>query len=206
MGWTVFFLPCLLLDFDTKSHFTNLYQILMKKSLFLLAIFALALMTSCKTTPTPEQLNCNPNPLTVVGNTVTAEITGTFPEKKFVRKGVLEVTPVLKYNGKELVGETVTYVGEKAKVNGKVVSYANGGTYKQTFTCQYDEEMAQCELYLRFHATKGDKEYEQPDYKIADGMLATVKNAKADDNKGAVTGDKFQRIIEDMQEAEKEAQ
>ncbi|MBQ0034654.1 MAG: tetratricopeptide repeat protein [Bacteroidales bacterium] len=174
----------------------------MKKSLFLLAIFALALMTSCKTTPTPEQLNCNPNPLTVVGNTVTAEITGTFPEKKFVRKGVLEVTPVLKYNGKELVGETVTYVGEKAKVNGKVVSYANGGTYKQTFTCQYDEEMAQCELYLRFHATKGDKEYEQPDYKVADGMLATVKNAKADDNKGAVTGDKFQRIIEEMTEAD----
>lgn len=174
----------------------------MKKSLFLLAIFALALMTSCKTTPTPEQLNCNPNPLTVVGNTVTAEITGTFPEKKFVRKGVLEVTPVLKYNGKELVGETVTYVGEKAKVNGKVVSYKNGGTYKQTFTCQYDEEMAQCELYLRFHATKGDKEYEQPDVKVADGMNATVKNATAGDNKGAVTGDKFQRIIEDLQEAD----
>ena len=93
----------------------------MKKSLFLLSIFALALMTSCKTTPTPEQLSCNPNPLTVVGNAITAEITGTFPEKKFIRKGVLEVTPVLKFNGKEVLGETVTYVGEKAKVNGKVV-------------------------------------------------------------------------------------
>ena len=174
----------------------------MKKSLFLLSIFALALMTSCKTTPTPEQLSCNPNPLTVVGNAITAEITGTFPEKKFIRKGVLEVTPVLKFNGKEVLGETVTYVGEKAKVNGKVVSYANGGTYKQTFRCEYQEEMAVCELYLRFRATKGNKEYEQPDVKVADGVIATVKNTKANDNKGAVTSDKFQRIIEEMTEAD----
>ena len=174
----------------------------MKKSLFLLSFFALALMTSCKTTPTPEQLSCNPNPLAVVGNTVTAEITGTFPEKKFIRKGVLEVTPVLKFNGKEVLGETVTYVGEKAKVNGKVVSYANGGTYKQTFSCEYQEEMAVCELYLRFHATKGKKVYDQPDVKVADGMIATVKNAKACDNKGAVTSDKFQRIIEELTEAD----
>ena len=174
----------------------------MKKSFFLLTIMALVLMTSCKTTPTPEQLNCNPNPLTVVGNTVTAEITGTFPEKKFIRKGVLEVTPVLKFNGKEVLGETVTYVGEKAKVNGKVVSYANGGTYKQTFRCEYQEEMAECELYLRFHATKGNKVYDQPDVKVADGMIATVKHAKAEDVKLAVTSDKFQRIIEEMTEAD----
>ena len=152
----------------------------MKKSLFLLSIFALALMTSCKTTPTPEQLSCNPNPLTVVGNAITAEITGTFPEKKFIRKGVLEVTPVLKFNGKEVLGETVTYVGEKAKVNGKVVSYANGGTYKQTFRCEYQEEMAVCELYLRFRATKGNKEYEQPDVKVADGVISKTAAKSVD--------------------------
>ena len=91
----------------------------MKKNLFLLSIIGLALLSSCKSLEAPEQLSCNPNPLTVVGNNVKAEITGTFPQKKFIKKGVLEVTPVLKFNGQEVLGKTVTYVGEKAKVNGR---------------------------------------------------------------------------------------
>ena len=174
----------------------------MKKNLFFLSIIGLALLSSCKSLEAPEQISCNPNPLTVVGNNVNAEITGTFPAKKFIKKGVLEVTPVLKFDGQEVLGETVTYVGEKAKVNGTVVNYANGGTYKQTFKCAYKDEMAKSELYLRFHATKGNKVYEIPDYKVADGIIATAKHASAKDNKGAVTGDKFQRIIKEMQEAD----
>ena len=174
----------------------------MKKNLFLLSIIGLALLSSCKSLEAPEQLSCNPNPLTVVGNNVKAEITGTFPQKKFIKKGVLEVTPVLKFNGQEVLGKTVTYVGEKAKVNGTVVNYKEGGTYKQTFDCVYNEDMAQAELYLRFHATKGKKTFEIPDIKVADGIIATSKHAKAQDNKGAVTGDKFQRVIKEMQEAD----
>jgi len=167
-----------------------------------LSIIALALMTSCKSLKAPEQINCNPNPLTVVGNSVKAEITGTFPEKTFITKGVLEVTPVLKFNGQEVLGETVTYVGTKAKVNGTVVDYKAGGKYKQTFTCQYSEDMAQCELYLRFKATAGKKNYEIPDLKVADGMNATAKAASANDVPGAVTPDKFQRIIQERTEAD----
>lgn len=181
----------------------NLIYQLMKKNLFLLAALALAVLTGCnKTVATPEEIQVNPSPLTVVGNTVSCTITGTFPEKKFVKKGVLEVTPVLKYNGQETLGETVTYVGEKAKVNGKTVSYNNGGTYKQTFSCTYDPAMAKSELYLRFHATDGKKEYEQPDVKIADGVIATAKLAKAEDNTFAVTPDKYQRIIQETTEAD----
>lgn len=175
----------------------------MKKSFILLSAVALALLTACnKTLPTPEELNCNPNPLTVVGNEVKAEITGTFPAKKFVKKGVLEVTPVLKYEGQETLGETVTYVGEKAKVNGKVVNYNNGGTYKQTFTCTYTDAMAKSELYLRFHATVGNKTYDIPDLKVADGIGATAKLADAEDNALVITPDKFQRIIEELTEAD----
>ncbi|MCQ2335147.1 MAG: hypothetical protein MJZ89_04810 [Paludibacteraceae bacterium] len=174
----------------------------MKKGLFFLSIIAIALMTSCKSLTAPEQITVNPNPLKVVGNTVSAEITGTFPEKTFITGGVLKVTPVLKYADKEYVGETVTYVGEKAKENGTVVSYKNGGTYKQNFSCQYEPAMDVCELYLRFEGTKGSKTYEIPDVKVADGLNATAKKANADDVAGAVTPDKFQRIIKELTEAD----
>lgn len=174
----------------------------MKKSLFFLSIIALAVMTSCKSLTAPDNITCNPNPLQVKAGKVTAEITGTFPEKTFITKGVLEVTPVLKYDGKEVLGETVTYVGEKAAANGTVVNYKAGGKYKQTFSTVYADEMAKCELYLRFKATKGSKVYDIPDLKIADGINATANLADANDNKGAITGDKFQRIIKEMQEAD----
>ena len=91
----------------------------MKKSIFFVALVAIAMLTSCGDPVQPEQISVNPNPLTVVGNKVNAEITGTFPVKKFAKKGVLVVTPVLKFEGKEVLGEPVTYVGEKAKENGK---------------------------------------------------------------------------------------
>ncbi|MBR3646879.1 MAG: tetratricopeptide repeat protein [Paludibacteraceae bacterium] len=175
----------------------------MKKVLVFFSVLALGLLTSCnKQVPTPDELNCNPSPLTVVGGKVNAEITGTFPAKKFVKKGVLEVTPVLKYGDQEIVGETVTYVGEKAKVNGTVVNYKNGGTYSQKFTCPYNDKMNRCELFLRFHATSGKKTYDVPDLKVADGVNATATLAKAEDNVLAVTPDKYQRIIQAMQEAD----
>ncbi|MBP5289938.1 MAG: tetratricopeptide repeat protein [Paludibacteraceae bacterium] len=175
----------------------------MKKTLVLLSVVALALLTSCnKTVPTPDELNCNPSPLTVVGGKINADITGTFPVKKFAKNGVLEVTPVLKYGDKEYVGETVTYVGEKVKENGKVVSYKNGGTYSQSFTCPYTKDMDRCTLCLRFKATAGKKTFDVPDLKIADGVNATSTLAKAEDNRLAVTPDKYQRIIQSMQEAD----
>ena len=175
----------------------------MKKTLVLLSVVALALLTACNNTvPTPDELNCNPSPLTVVGGKINADITGTFPVKKFAKNGVLEVTPVLKYGDKEYVGETVTYVGEKAKENGTVVNYKNGGTYSQHFTCPFSDDMNRCMLCLRFKATAGKKVYDVPDLKVADGVNATSTLAKAEDNQLAVTPDKYQRIIQAMQEAD----
>ena len=175
----------------------------MKKGLFLSLIAAVAMLASCsKTLPQPEEINVNPSPLTVVGNKVNADITGTFPVKKFAKKGVLTVTPVLKYEGGEAVGTPVTYVGEKAKENGTMVSYAEGGKYSQSCSFDYVPAMDKSELYLRFTAKVGNKEVEVPELKVADGLVATVKLAKACDNKSVVTPDKFQRVIQQMQEAD----
>ena len=175
----------------------------MKKGLFLSLIAAVALLASCnKTLPNPEQLSVNPNPLVKVGNKVDAEIVGTFPEKKFAKKGVLVVTPVLKFEGQEVLGEPVTYVGEKAKENGKTVNYREGGKYRQNCSFDYVPAMRKSELYLRFEARVGKKVIEIPDLKIADGVIATDELADARDNKSATTPDKFQRVIQELTEAD----
>ena len=174
----------------------------MKKNLFLVSVIAMAMLTSCGTVPQPEQITVNPSPLAVVGDKVNADITGTFPVKKFAKKGVLTVTPVLKFDGKEIEGEPVTYIGEKVKENGKMVSYKQGGQYTQSCSFDYDPAMATSELYLRFTAKNGKKEVEVPELKIADGLVVTAKLATAEDNESVVTTDKFQRIIQDTLEAD----
>jgi len=175
----------------------------MKKGLFLCLIAAVAMLASCnKQLPSPDELSVNPNPLVMKGGKVDATITGTFPQKKFAKKGVLTVTPVLKFEGQEVVGDPVTYVGEKAKENGKTVNYKNGGTYKQSCSFDYVPAMRKSELYFRFEGRIGKKVYEIPDLKIADGVVATSELAEAKDNKTACTPDKFQRIIQETTEAD----
>ena len=175
----------------------------MKKGLFLGLIAAVVMLASCnKTLQKPDEITVNPSPLVLKGGKVDAAITGTFPQKKFAKKGVLTVTPVLKYAGKEVLGEPVTYVGEKAKENGKTVNYRNGGKYTQTCSFNYVPEMRVSELYLRFEAKVGKKVIEIPDVKIADGVVTTPELAEAKDNKTAGTPDKFQRVIQELTEAD----
>ena len=174
----------------------------MKKGLFLSLIAAVVMLASCGTVPGPDELVVNPNPLELKGGKVHAEITGTFPAKKFAKNGVLVVTPVLKFDGREVLGTPVTYVGEKVKENGKAVNYKKGGKYTQEFDCVYEPAMINSELYLRFEARKGKKVIEIPDLKVADGVLTTPELAKANDNLTATTPDKFQRIIQALTQAD----
>lgn len=174
----------------------------MKKSLFFVSVLAAAMLTSCGKPVAPEQVTVNPSPLTVVGDKVNADITGTFPVKQFSKKAVVTITPVLKYEGGEALGAPVTYVGEKAKENGTTVSYQQGARYSQTASFDYVPAMAKSELYLRFTAKNGNKEVAIPDMKVADGVVATAKLADAKDVEPQITADKFQRVIQEMQEAD----
>ena len=48
------------------------------------AVMAVAVLTACGTAVQPTDFKVNPNPLTVVGDKVDADITGTFPVKKLI--------------------------------------------------------------------------------------------------------------------------
>ena len=161
-------------------------------------------LSSCKDMGAPTEIRCNPNPLVVVGNAVNADISATFPEKYFKKKAVLCVKPVLKYDNKEVVADSAVFVGEKAKENGIKVAYKDGGKLEMSAHFDYVPEMAKSELFLRCRVKVGKKTYDIPDVKVADGLVAIAKMAsvKSDELKPAVTPDKFQRIIQEIQEAD----
>lgn len=167
-----------------------------------MSVFAIALLIACGTAVQPEQVTVTPGTLVVVGNKVDANITGTFPVKKFSKNAVMTITPVLVYEGGEAVGKSVTYVGEKAKENGTVVSYSEGAKFSMKASFDYVPEMAKSKLVLRYKATVSGKEVEIPEMKIADGVVGTAKLALAMDVKPQITPDKFQRIIQEVQEAD----
>lgn len=176
----------------------------MKKITFLLSLMAIVMMTSCsKIVDKPQEIKVDPEDVSVVGNEIKADITGTFPPKKFARKGELKITPVLKYGDKEVVGETEVYVGEKAKLNGTKVSYKEGGKYKQSCRFKYtpDMEGKELKLYLRCDAKCGKKVYEIPDVLIADGINTTATLANAEEQ-AVPTPSKYQTVVEDLTEAD----
>lgn len=187
---------------ETNKTITKFSVLFMKKLLFFATVIATVMLTSCGAPTAPKQLQANPNPMTVVGGKVNVEITGTFPAKKFAKNAVVVITPVMKFNGQELLGQPVTYIGERVKENGKTVSYRNGGTYTQSVSFDFVPEMAQSELWLRFDARKGKKSVTIPDEKVADGVNYTSMLVDPKEVRSQVTPDKFQRIIQEMQEAD----
>lgn len=178
----------------------------MKKNLFRLGLgmVLVTMLASCAKLGDmqPEYFNVSPNPLEVKGGKVEGTITATFPEKYFVKKAVIDITPVLKYEGGEAVGETVTYQGEKVKGNDETIQYKAGGTATQNFSFVYVPEMANSVLCLRFKATVGDKDEEIPDLDIAVGCIATSTLVDASNVKPAFAKDNFVRDTKEVTEAD----
>ena len=185
------------------------FQIVMNKKIFLpLAMVAAVgmVMTSCSKklgALSPEYFTTTPQVLEAVGGKVPVTINGTFPEKYMKKKAVVSVTPVLRYEGGEVKGETATFQGEKVEGNNQTISYKVGGNYTMKNSFDFVPEMAKSELYLAFDATVGKKEVEVPEVKIADGVIATSALVNQTLN-GANTGasaDAFQREIQQAKEA-----
>ena len=180
----------------------------MTKKLYLPLLMAMvvALFSSCSKKMGPlsaDYFTVTPQVLEAVGVKVPATINGKFPEKYFNKKAVVEVTPVLKWNGGEAKGQPATFQGEKVEGNDQSISYKMGGSYTMKTSFDYVPEMAKSELYLEFKATIGKKEVTIPAVKIADGVISTselVNNTLGNANP-ALGEDAFQRIIKEKHDA-----
>ena len=173
------------------------------KSLIFMAAASAFVLSSCSKLGklTDENFTVIPTPLELVGGEVPATINGTFPVKYMKKKAVVTVTPVLKYEGGESVGQSATFQGEKVEGNGTTVSYKMGGVYAMKSSFTYEEPMMKSDLYARFDAKLGNKTVSIPEVKIGYGVLATSNLLSRCNINGATAPDTFQRIMEQKQEA-----
>jgi len=94
-----------------------------------------------KVTVTPEVLTLN-------DGIVAADIRVTFPAEYFDEKAIVKVTPVIIFDGGEVVGTPKYLQGSKVDDNYSVVT-KNGGYYTQHVEFPYNPLMDLCALQLR---------------------------------------------------------
>ena len=144
-----------------------------------------------------------PQVLEATNGEVPVTISGTFPAKFFPKKGVITITPVLKWNGGSVSGDAYTFIGEKVEGNSQVISNKTGGNFTMKSSFDYVPEMAKSELYLEFDAKVKNKTKAMPAVKVADGVLATAElySNTAASTTPAYAEDAFQRVIKQAKQA-----
>ncbi len=151
----------------------------MKKTLKLLAAMVLgSAVVACSSAKKMAELadsvivTCDPVVLAAVGGNVDATVTVTYPEKYFHPKAILEVTPVIVYEGGEAKMSPLMYQGEKVKDNYKVVA-KDGGVVTEKLHFNFVDGMQKSHLELRGIAKYKSKSYKLPTRKVADGVNTT---------------------------------
>ena len=158
-----------------------------------------------------------PQVLEAVNGEVPVTISGTFPEKFFPKKAVILATPVLKWEGGSVSGDTYTFIGEKVEGNNQVIPYKTGGNFTMKSTFDYVPEMAKSELYVELTALtkqiaapsdgwirlENSEKKTLASIKVADGVLATAElyAQTAASTKPANAADAFQRVIKQAKQA-----
>ena len=145
-------------------------------------------------------VTCNPGVLEVVGGEINADVTVTYPEDYFHPKAILEVTPVIVYEGGESAMEPFIFQGEKVKDNYQVVP-SDGATVTKRVNFQYVPGMEKCYLELRGTVSHKAKYADLPSRKVADGANTTYmlvcQKGKVD-----LKADGYQEIIKQTAEGQ----
>ena len=124
-------------------------------------------------------INCTPEVLEVVNDTVRAEISVTYPAGYFSKDAQVIVAPYVVWEGGEMPLQPFLYQGEAVKDNNKVVPSA-GGTVREKIVFPYRPAMSLCRLELRSTAFIGGKQIEVPVIKVADGCINLARWADKD--------------------------
>ena len=162
----------------------NNNAIYMKKTLktFAAALMAIAAVACAS----PEKMakmadavkvSCNPSVLEVVNDQIFATVTVDCPKDYFNPKVIMEVTPVIVYEGGEAAMKPFKYQGDKVKDNYKVIS-SQGQKVTEQLKFDYVEGMEKCFLELRGRVIAGNKSIALPSKKVADGANTTYMLVK----------------------------
>ena len=176
----------------------------MKKALVFLAAAAVAVACA-----SPEKMakmaenvkvTCEPAVLEVVAGSIDPVVSVSYPKDYFNPNVILEVTPVIVYNGGEAEMKPIKYQGEKVKMNYKAIS-KDGQNVTEKLHFDYVEGMEKSHLELRAKVLAGKKTINLPTKKVADGANTTYMLVKGN---GFVTpkADKYQDVITETAEGQ----
>ena len=145
-------------------------------------------------------VKCVPAVLEVVAGEINAEVSVTYPEDYFHPKAILEVTPVIVYEGGEAKMTPFVFQGEKVQDNYEVVPTA-GTTVTKKVSFAYAPGMEKSYLELRGTVKYKSKSTDLPTKKVADGANTTYmlvcKKGKLD-----LKADNYQEIIKQTAEGQ----
>ena len=145
-------------------------------------------------------VKCDPAVLEVVAGEISATVTVTYPADYFHPKAILEVTPVIVYEGGEAKMEPYVFQGEKVKDNYEVVP-SDGATVSKKVKFAYAPGMESSYLELRGVVKYKSKAIDMPTKKAADGANTTYmlvcQKGKLD-----LKADNYQEIINQTAEGQ----
>ena len=156
----------------------------MKKTLFFLA--GAALLISAAACSSPEKMTkqaenikieCVPPVLEVISGAIDATVSVTYPKGYYNPGVVMEVTPVIVYEGGEASMKPFKYQGANVRANYKVIS-SDGQTVTENLHFDYVEGMEKCFLELRSKVIAKGKDIPLPTVKVADGANTTYMLVK----------------------------
>jgi outer membrane protein OmpA-like peptidoglycan-associated protein len=147
------------------------------------------------------QKSCDPQVLEAKADVIDARYTLTFPAKYFHKKAVLEVIPVLVYEGGEETGASKWLQGEGVTSNYTTIPQT-GGSASQAVQFKYKDGMqsGHLELRVKLHYKNKATDFPSP-FKLADGTIITYKLVDTD---GVVTlaPNNYQQTYTETQEAQ----
>lgn len=124
-------------------------------------------------------VKCEPAVLEVVGGEIEAKVSVTYPADYFHPKAILEVTPVIVYEGGEAKMEPLMFQGENVRDNYDVIP-AKGATISKTVNFEYAPGMEKCYLELRSVVKYKTARTTLPTRKVADGANTTYMLVNTD--------------------------
>ena len=158
----------------------------MKKSirLFSAAVLGAAAIACSSPEKMAEQaenvlVSCDPAVLEVKAGVIDANVTVTYPADYFHPKAILEVIPVIVYDGGEAKMESYFFQGTKVEDNYEVVP-EEGATITKPVHFEYAEGMENCHLELRGVVKYKADKTDLPTKKVADGANTTYMLVKKD--------------------------
>lgn len=146
------------------------------------------------------EVKCDPAVLEVIGGKIDAKVTVTYPADYFHPKAILEVTPVIVYEGGEAKMEPYVFQGEKVQDNYQVVS-SDGATITKPVSFDFAPGMEKCYLELRGTVKYKSKNSDVPSKKVADGANTTYMLV-CKDGKIDYKADNYQEVISQTAEGQ----